>query len=130
MVGLADTTTWPVNPFVYYHVSFFVWVGIDGRRAPEHEVEVSRQKIPSLSGIPSEEGKTYLEVCWKGDSRRCQAVSIYGRKRGLGHIAPTGWAKLLRRTLSDMTEPFLFSRLNITDDEDTVWSQALLLSQY
>ncbi|KAI3609246.1 hypothetical protein WG66_010657 [Moniliophthora roreri] len=115
MVGLADTTTWPVNPFVYYHVSFFVWVGIDGRRAPEHEVEVSRQKIPSLSGIPSEEGK---------------AVSIYGRKRGLGHIAPTGWAKLLRRTLSDMTEPFLFSRLNITDDEDTVWSQALLLSQY
>ncbi|KAJ7467185.1 hypothetical protein FB451DRAFT_1093244, partial [Mycena latifolia] len=102
---------------------FSAWITIDGKEAPELDVETSEDEKTVTCWIASELGKTF-SVCWKNasyyhdtcgqvktDGIACGGRVIYGRS------LPSQTAEQKGISDGQSIKPFVFSSLELTDDD-------------
>ncbi|KAJ7733604.1 hypothetical protein B0H14DRAFT_2996343 [Mycena olivaceomarginata] len=102
---------------------FFAWVSIDGVEAPEYEVEISEDQKSVTCWIASELGKEFA-VYWRNTSYNCDTSGLVymdgnlcGGKIIYARDLPFTVFKDGVRLDAISVKPFMFSSLEITDDD-------------
>ncbi|KAJ7661649.1 hypothetical protein B0H17DRAFT_991904 [Mycena rosella] len=107
---------------MHHHTGFSAWVTIDGKEATEYDVETSEDQKTVTCWIPSELGKRF-SVNWTNtsyfndtlghvntDGTSCGGIILYGSS------APKS-AKKVGVDSETSLQPFIFSSLDLTDDD-------------
>ncbi|KIJ98150.1 hypothetical protein K443DRAFT_681021 [Laccaria amethystina LaAM-08-1] len=100
------------------------WISVDNNELPEYGVQYSEDEKIATCWIPSKVGKNFV-ICWKNDGcsfHTASRIIIDGVKMGGCCVASLSKPRTSRergvKTSAATERPFIFSKVELTDDDD------------